>query len=97
MLRLGSGEAPCLARMQGWSRSGDFGSKNDKSKKGDLGSEGEGKEGKPRRVPLPYQFVQLLRCRGEPRRSRPINRQAAPKAAGYWGPRRFALASSLLC
>ena len=95
MLRLGSGEAPCLARMQSWSGIGDFGSKKGRSKKGDLGSEGEGKEGKPRRVPLPYQFMQLLRCRGEP--GRPINRHAAPKAAGYWGLRRFALAPSLLC
>ena len=38
-------------------------------------------------------------CRGivgKRRRPRPINRHAAPKAAGCWGPRRFALAPSLL-
>ena len=34
---------------------------------------------------------------GEPGRPRSINCHVAPKAAGYWGPWRFALASSLLC
>ena len=28
---------------------------------------------------------------------RPINRHAAPKAVGCWGPQHFALAPSLLC
>ena len=37
-------------------------------------------------MPLLYQLARLLRC------SRPINRHAAPKAAGCWGPRRSALA-----
>ena len=39
-------------------------------------------------------------CRGvvgERSRPRLINCHTAPKAAGYWGPRRFALAPSLLC
>ena len=34
---------------------------------------------------------------GKRRRPRPINRHAAPKAAGYWGLRHFALAPSLPC
>ena len=45
-------------------------------------------------------LISLCSCQGavgEPGRPRPINRHAVPKAAGYWGPRRIALASSLLC
>ena len=47
-----------------------------------------------------HSLISLCSCRGimgEPGRPCPINRHTAPKAAGYWGPRRFALASSLLC
>ena len=45
-------------------------------------------------------LVNLCGCRGvvgKRGRPRPINRHAAFKAAGYWRPRRFALAPSLLC
>ena len=44
--------------------------------KGDLSSNRRKQKAKPRQMPLLYQLAQLLR------RSRPINRHAAHKAAG---------------